>query len=188
MRIRQITPAFWADATMADLPPEIRLTYIGLWMVADDAGWFRESIPEIALSLYGYEPRSRRERLVSRALDILATAGRVVRHECGHSQIPTLERHQRIGGKRSYIWRSEHNVRCVGAGSVRTDPGSVRDDPDHPVAIRDDMGRSASNVTERNVTSNVTERNGTVARARAKTTDSEFRRRMAAEGVVLEVD
>lgn len=183
MRIRQITPAFWADATMADLPPEIRLTYIGLWMVADDAGWFRESIPEIALSLYGYEPRHRRERLVSRALDILAAAGRVVRHECGHSQIPTLERHQRIGGKRSYIWRSEHNVRCVGSGSVR-------DDLDHPGSVREDLERSASNVTVRNVTgtSNVTVRNVTVERARARKGDSEFRRRMAAEGLLLEAD
>jgi hypothetical protein len=173
MRIRQITPAFWTDAVIAGLPVETRLVYIGLWQVADDAGWFRESIPEIALSLLGYEPRARRERMIRSALESLAAAGRVVRHDCGHSHIPTMERYQRVGGKRSYWVRSEHATRC-GAGPVRED------------LDRSGTSREVTKSPHSNVTELVTERNGTehIGGPRQKT--SEFRARMAALGVAPE--
>jgi hypothetical protein len=41
VRIRQVKPAFWADSRLAELPERTRLFYIGLWMIADDAGWLR---------------------------------------------------------------------------------------------------------------------------------------------------
>ena len=52
MRIRQVKPAFWTDARIAALPAPARLFYIGLWMVADDAGWLRWDPSQIANELY----------------------------------------------------------------------------------------------------------------------------------------
>ena len=74
MRIRQVKPSFWSDSVLARLPERSRLFYIGLWMIADDAGWFRADVPEIANELYGYEPARRREDRVS-----LMLAGLVAR-------------------------------------------------------------------------------------------------------------
>ena len=39
-RKRMIDPAFFSDGELGDLPPWIRLFYIGLWTVAEDSGCF----------------------------------------------------------------------------------------------------------------------------------------------------
>lgn len=127
MRIRQVKPAFWTDAVMAAMPPATRLFYVGLWMVADDGGWFRWDVPEIANELYGYETRSRRERNVAAFLDALDTAGRVLREPgCIHATIPRFVIHQRFAGstKQVHTIEVEHKKECpprVPAGS-RTSP------------------------------------------------------------------
>lgn len=91
-------PAFWTDSRVANLAAPVRLTYIGLWMVADDAGWFRWDVAQIANELYGYEARSRREKAVARHFEALVEAGRVVRYPCDHAQIPTMAGHQHLAG------------------------------------------------------------------------------------------
>ena len=62
MRIRQVKPSFFKDPLMAELTPPVRLFYVGLWMLADDAGWFRWDVAEVGNELYGYEPRGRISR------------------------------------------------------------------------------------------------------------------------------
>jgi hypothetical protein len=111
MRIRQVKPEFFKDARLAALSPATRLVYIGLWMVADDAGWFRADVPELGIELFGYDPRKSRERAVAEHLDRLETAGRIVLHDCGHAFIPTFTTHQRLAGetKRVKTIEREHH-------------------------------------------------------------------------------
>lgn len=123
MRIRQVKPAFWTDARIAALPAPARLFYIGLWMVADDAGWLRWDASQIANELYGYESRKRREKEVETHLALLVTAERVVVHPCGHVEIPRLTTHQHlsIGSKQVRTIAREHDL-CVVPAETRGDP------------------------------------------------------------------
>lgn len=132
MRIRQVKPAFWADARVAALPAPARLFYIGLWMIADDAGWLRWDPSQIANELYGYEPRKRRERDAETYLALLVKADRVVVHPCGHVLIPTLTVHQHLSVSSKQvrtIWR-EHSE-CTPS------PAETRGDPPTPAETRD---------------------------------------------------
>ena len=178
MRIRQVKPEFFKDGRIAELSPVARLTYIGLWMLADDAGWLRLDVPAIGIELFGYDPRGRRERTVQSVIDDLAAAGRLELHECGHGFIPTLIEHQRFAGetKRVYTIKREHEA-CP-----RTPAGTSEDPPEAPVADEpaDTRGDPPTPATVRLGQ----ERNGSVrkgqsnARRRAGETESEFRLRV----------
>lgn len=124
MRIRQVKPAFWTDARIASLPAPIRLFYIGLWMVADDAGWFRWDAPQLGAELFSFEGRTKRERYVERWGTELEAVGRIKRLPCGHSFIPTMTEHQRMAAatRRVNTVEREHE-KCVSAnfrGKQRT--------------------------------------------------------------------
>jgi hypothetical protein len=139
VRIRQVKPAFWSDAKLADLPEPTRLFYIGLWMLADDAGWMRWDATEAAKDLYGFEGRARRERRVSQMFDQLVAAGRVIPHVCGHAYIPTMASHQRLSGmtKQVHTYLSEHQRQCIPAGGPPL-PAGTRETP--PVPARNGKG------------------------------------------------
>lgn len=153
MRIRQVRPEFFTDAKVSGLPTAVRLTYIGLWCVADDAGWLVWDVPEIGAQLYPYESVRVREKRVAAAGEALVEAGRLVTHPCGCAHIPTLPNHQKIGGNKSFTVRDRH----LHKHRVHT-------------------GLDESPVT----LGNVTVGNGTLdARARAKDQEtSEFRQRV----------
>lgn len=153
MRIRQIRPEFWTDSVMASLPPAVRLFYIGLWNVADDAGWLTWSPSQIGAVLFPFETRKRRERDIDRWGSELQDAGRLRYHDCGCAEIPTLARHQRVTGKQSFGSREAHIKHHVLTGKQ----SSLTDSP-----------VTLGNVTERNV---LTER------------DEEDAREMAARGL-----
>lgn len=123
LRIRQVKPDYWRDSRLADLTDTERLIYIGLWMEADDAGWFREDIPEIATDLFPYVPRDDRERTVSTVVSRLRGMGRLVSHPCGHTFIPTMTKHQRLSSttKRVLTVEREHGD-CGGPGDARGEP------------------------------------------------------------------
>lgn len=108
MRIRQIRPEFFGDGKVSRLTVAARLTYIGLWCMADDAGWLDWSVPDLGAQLYPYESIRVRERRVEAAGAALVEAGRLVLHSCGCARIPTLEHHQKIGGNKSYTARDRH--------------------------------------------------------------------------------
>jgi len=168
VRIRQIKPAFWADARIAELPEPTRLFYVGLWMIADDAGWLRWDPIEVARDLYGYESRRRRERRVVAMFDQLVTAGRVMAHPCGHAEVPTLTEHQHLGG-------STKQVRTVFNDHTRGCLTTPRESPRMPADARIGKERSGTDVVEER------ERNGTVRNGNARKSDeteSEFRERV----------
>jgi hypothetical protein len=121
MRIRQVRPEFFADPVMASLSPLVRLTYIGLWCVADDAGWLTWDVAQIGAQLFPFESSRRRERELGVALERLADAKRVVLHPCNCLLIPHLVDHQKIGGNKNLSSWSKHRVHTdmdVSAGKV----------------------------------------------------------------------
>ena len=130
MRIRQVKPAFWTDSRIAALPPAVRLFYIGLWMEADDAGWLRWDLSQIANELYGYESRKKREREVEAFKDHLLASGRLVLHPCGHAQIPTMTTHQHLSTttKQVKTFQREH-ADCNGSPPT---PADARGNPPLP--------------------------------------------------------
>ena len=175
MRIRQVKPEFFKDGRIAELTPVARLAYIGLWMLADDGGWFRLDVPAIALELFGYEPRAERETTVAEILEALILAERIEVHDCGHARVPTLVDHQRFGGetKRVYTIRREHEKCPRGPAGVAGEPLSgpipagARGSPLVPDPVRNGTERSG------------TVRQGSVnARKRDDETESEFRLRV----------
>lgn len=125
MRIRQVRPEFFTDATMASLPAEVRLTYIGLWIVADDAGYLRLDLTTIGAVLFPYEPVKRRERHLAVAVDQLVAAGRLQRFDCGCALIPTLSRHQRVTGKTSTTAKDAHGKHLLLTGKQVVAPVMV---------------------------------------------------------------
>jgi hypothetical protein len=128
MRIRQVRPEFFTDAVVSRLTPTVRLTYIGLWCVADDAGWMTWDVPQIAAQLYPYESVRVRERRVQAAGESLTEAGRLRMETCGCAFIPKLADHQKIGGNKSFPARDKHKVHTVpdkSARNVRVGNGTV---------------------------------------------------------------
>lgn len=149
-------PSFWTDVRMASLPIGVRLFYIGLWMQADDAGWFRWDVPQIGAELFSFESRSRREKSIAVWGDMLEAEGRIVRHECGHAFIPRFTDHQRFaaGGRQVHTVETEHRG-C--SGNVRGGPGLS----EVPRTVSKGKGSGTSGEPERLVS----ERLGAPARA-----------------------
>lgn len=155
MRIRQVKPEFWSDPEMAALPYPVRLIYIGLWCVADDAGYIEWRPERIAHDLLGYESTKVRERHLTDWAAALVGSGHLEIFDCGCALIPTLSKHQRITGKQNFRYRDAHGKHLLLIGK-------------QPIAPeRNGSGR------ERNVS-------GTVDAREAQEEPSEFQRRMAA--------
>lgn len=127
VRIRTIKPAFWQDAVLETLPDSVKLFYVGTWQLADDGGTFEWNVPEIGHALYGYQPRSRRERWVEERGAALVMVGRLVIYECSHAFVPNLLKHQRIGGTKALTVSSAH-LRCAPQSS-----DDLRDAPSRKV-------------------------------------------------------
>jgi hypothetical protein len=108
VRIRQLRPEFFTDPVTGHLPPAVQVTYIGLWCVADDAGWLDWDVPQIGALLYPYKSVRAREAVIAKAAVALVEVGRLRVLECGCARIPTLSAHQRIGGNKSFAGREKH--------------------------------------------------------------------------------
>ena len=124
MRIRQIKPEFWKDAKVAELSEGARLFFIGTWQLADDSGWLRWDVPNIAAELYPFEGRASRERRVNRHAEALARLGRLHLHDCGHAQVPKMPAHQHLAGTtRQVLTVKMEHAQC---GKPATDRDSPR--------------------------------------------------------------
>lgn len=132
MRIRQVKPEFWRDEKLSDLTDSERLIYIGLWMCADDAGWFRMNLAELGADLFPYEDRSAREQRILDACIRLTDLGRVAANDhCNkHSWLPHLAKHQRMSSpeKRVFTVEREHRANCIPPHI----PAETRGDADTP--------------------------------------------------------
>jgi hypothetical protein len=108
VRIRQIRPEFFTDPVTGRLPAPVQVAYIGLWCVADDAGWLDWDVPQIGALLYPYKSVHAREALIVKAGASLVAVGRLSVLDCGCARIPTLAAHQKIGGNKSFTGREKH--------------------------------------------------------------------------------
>lgn len=143
VRIRQIKPEFWKDAKLAALTEGARLFFVGTWSLADDAGWLRWSVPEMAAELYPFESRRMRERRVEKHGAALAAIGRIHYHDCGHAVIPKMPAHQHLAGttRRVTTIYAEH-VLCA-------QPATPRDSPRLPAPVSMVRIGSVSKVDEK---------------------------------------
>lgn len=99
MRGRYLMREYWSDSDLfLRLDATTREVYIGLWMLADDSGWMPRDVPAIAASLFRYEDRAPRERMVAEALTKLRELGKVESLRCC-LHLPAVARYPRAGRK-----------------------------------------------------------------------------------------
>lgn len=105
---------FWTDRRIALLPKSTRLFYIGLWAVADDAGFLSWDLPQIAGELFPFDSVKRREHDATVDAGRLIGEGRIQLLDCGrHAVIPTLPEHQKhAGGVLLLTVQKEHQRDC----------------------------------------------------------------------------
>jgi len=146
VRIRQIRPEFWTDETMAGLSHATRLFYIGLWNVADDAGWMEWRPQRIGAVLFPYVPPTRRERDIGTWATALQEAGRLVIHPCGCAQVPTLSKHQRVAGKQSFTALDAHKAHAKKAAVAIRGYQSLSDSPVEERRVEERNGMSIDDL------------------------------------------
>lgn len=76
VRSRNIKPGFFKNERLAELPPEARLLFIGLWLLADREGRLEDRPKRIKAEIFPYENRN-----VDLLLSKLAKSGFIVRYE-----------------------------------------------------------------------------------------------------------
>lgn len=128
MRIRQIKPSWWLDKDLRTrLTADAREFYIGLWQLADDAGFLEWDVVRIAAELYPYgtgrngildgDPISQREVDVAawgkQLMELDAGDPHLVLYACGHARVPKMQGHQRVGGRPVYTVRDAHARTCA---------------------------------------------------------------------------
>lgn len=134
MRGRYLMREYWSDSDLfLRLDSSTREVYQGLWMLADDAGWLPRDVPAIAASLYRYEDRAPRERMVSEALGKLRELGKIESLRCC-LHLPAVERYPRAGRKSNEHRDShlEHQSSSKRSKGIKSDlnPSPVPSRPD----------------------------------------------------------
>lgn len=128
MRGRYLMREYWEDSDLfLRLTAEERELYVGLWMLADDAGWLPRDVPAIAASLYRYMDRTPREAHVTTILGRLRELGKVVSHRCC-LHVPSVERWPR-SGRKTFEHRDEHIQRHSNRSKGGSNPSPVPSSP-----------------------------------------------------------
>ena len=112
MRVRMIRPAYWTDADLhTRLTAEQREFYVGLWMLADDAGFVAWDLHRVGAELYPYRSPAWRAKRLAAWLDALGRDhARLL--SCGvHVQIPNLPKYQSPPKPSNQVER-QHNGSC----------------------------------------------------------------------------
>lgn len=157
MRIRQLKPTWFLDKTLQTrCRAGTREFYIGLCMIADDAGWFEWDVTSVATQLYPFVGVAKRERDANLNAHLLTTlepgAPHLIIHDCGHAEVPKMPQHQRISDSKKVRTDYDHHR----SGRCPAHPrGFPRDAADPPPGKERDKERG-------------TERNGTVGSAQAR--------------------
>lgn len=152
MRGRYLMREFWSDSDLfLRMSADEREFYIGLWMLADDAGWMPRDVPAIGAALYRYVDRAPREENVRRWLDRLRDLGKVESLRCC-IYLPVVERYPRAG-KKSNEHQAEHKRHSKRSRRIQkdTDPSPVPSlpDPTNAPARPPDGGAVADYLRER---------------------------------------
>jgi len=122
---------YWSDSDLfLRLDAREREVYVGLWMLADDAGWMPRDIPAIAAAIYRYEDRAPRESYISEALNRLRDLGKIEGFRCC-IHLPAVERYPR-SGRKTFEHRDEHlerHSKRLGDIQTETNPSPVPSSP-----------------------------------------------------------
>jgi len=97
MRIRTIKPEFFKHDELAELPPLIRLLFVGLWCIADCRGRLEDRPTRIKVEVLPYDKIN-----IVEALDLLVEKCCIARYTVkGENiiQVINFRKHQRITGK-----------------------------------------------------------------------------------------
>lgn len=94
MRIRYLKPGFFTNEALAELRPEARLLYAGLWLLADREGRLEDRPKRIKAEIFPYDSYD-----VEKLLSSLASNGFLVRYQVdgqNYIWLPSFKKHQRI--------------------------------------------------------------------------------------------
>lgn len=91
-RSRNIKPGFFKNELLADMPPETRLLFMGLWCLADREGRFEDRPKKIKMELFPCDSFS-----IEDSLTLLERGGFLLRYEVGgkrYAQVVNFTKHQ----------------------------------------------------------------------------------------------
>lgn len=95
-RIRSVKPAFWSDEKVSPLPPIVRLVFLGLIGMADDAGRLLDNLKAIDAFIF---PETD-EYSAAESVDVLWALERIVRYVLPNGQrviqVVNWKRHQKV--------------------------------------------------------------------------------------------
>jgi hypothetical protein len=116
-RIRQIKPSWFLDKELRrGTSADAREFYIGLWILADDAGYLVWDVTRIGAELYPFDAIRAREKHVEKWASQLETLNDKAPHliiwDCGHGRVPKMPEHQRIAGTQSFTVAKKHREEC----------------------------------------------------------------------------
>ncbi len=122
MRARNIKPGFFENEDLAELSPEARLLFIGLWCMADKRGRLEDTPKKIKRTLLPYD-----EVNVDKLLTSLHEKGFIVRYEVmgnRYIEIANFSKHQRPHPKEkeSQIPSSREAVERCDLGVAKEEP------------------------------------------------------------------
>jgi len=174
-RIRQIKPSWFLDKQLRrGTTADAREFYVGLWMLADDAGFLIWDVERIGAELYAFDGIAARERNVEKWASMLETldpdSPHLIVWTCGHARVPKMPGHQRIAGKQTFVVGEKHRDMCRAIVSRREPLVAIDppDDPSEPTLATDSPGRVGKGRVGK----------GRDARKRDGETDSDFQRRV----------
>lgn len=141
MRGRYLMREYFADSDLfRKLDATEREVMVGLWMLADDAGFLPRDIPAIAAAIYRYDAPEARESRIRAAIDRLKAIGKAESLRCC-LRMPSVEAYPRAGTK-SYEHRDQHrkhvsNVKRPNASRVESSPdgGETTPSPDPTLPV-----------------------------------------------------
>lgn len=109
MRGRYLMREYWSDSALfLSLDSSQRELYIGLWMLADDAGWLTRDVPAIAAALYRYEDVAPRVERVLAGIVVLRKLGKIVVPPCRRCLfLDSVAKYPRAGNK-AFTHLEEH--------------------------------------------------------------------------------
>lgn len=130
-RIRTVKPEFWTDETMAELPRDVRLLFLGLLNHVDDAGRCVDNERLIKAAVFPLDDDID-SSTVRRWLDDLSTTRRVVLYEAAgrrYLQVANFSKHQKIDRPKASTMPHPDDGRIVdiNPGHMAFDEASTND-------------------------------------------------------------
>jgi hypothetical protein len=137
LRGRYLMREYWTDSDLfLRLTAAERELYIGLWMLADDAGWLPRDIEGIGAAVMQYEDRAPRSARVRAGLDRLRDLGKIRSERCC-LYLPAVMKYPRAGNKSTehLVEHQRHSAKVNGVQRY-SDPSPVPSlpNPSLPVA------------------------------------------------------